>query len=412
MLSPPPPTPPFYPTCQTFARYIYPQTVSAKTKVVGESPNDGAIVPKRPLVVCDREAPIPLALDAKVAEKYASCPASDRPLGETGIFLLEGWKTYGRTGNNLLEFLHGLQYARDNALLPGVVAGSWAPRLITNMWMAVQDDPSNSSHSGERIDAVAEWAVAFERAFCVRMLAADNDLGRYREVVRMTTRELFLIYRLDDNFPELDEYIEYQGHILRTLYRSLNRGVGVNMQNQPVGDMCSVIEAIFGGEKGSAKYSVVHSRSMEGQATRLLGRIARNSGCDPTAALEMEPDYVKAILEPLGMLYHPILFISDHQRPEIFERLLADPDIGPSIRLVPQEFSWVGGDVTAAVMADVFIGNPASTFSGFIAKSRVALGYDAESTVMFRKKDKDGKWVDACDQNRCIFNTRIMNAMA
>ena len=124
----------------------------------------------------------------------------------------------------------------------------------------------------------------------------------------------------------------------------------------------------------------------------------------------MEPEYVRAILEPLGMLGSPILFITDNQRPEILERLLEDPDIGPNIQLIPPDASWIGGDITAALMADVFIGNPASTFSGFIAKSRVALGYH-DTTYMFRKKDDDGKWVDACSKI-CIYDRKIMHAMS
>jgi len=127
------------------------------------------------------------------------------------------------------------------------------------------------------------------------------------------------------------------------------------------------------------------------------------------AALDMEPEYVKAILEPLGMLKHPILFITDHQRPEILEKLLADPDIGPNIRLIPEGSSWVGGDITVALMSNVFIGNPASSFSGFIAKSRVALGYD--TNYLFRRKNQNGKWVDVCD-HRCIFDKKVMNAMS
>jgi hypothetical protein len=402
---------------QIFAGYNDPRTVSVKK--VGASPGpkkdfkaSSAIDLKRPLVVCDRKAPIPHKLDIEITEKYSSCSLSKAPPEETKILLWEGIKTFGRTGNNLVEFLHGLQYARDNELLAGIVTGSWATHLITNMWMAVQDDPSNSRHSPERIGAMAEWTAFFERAFCVRILAEDDNLEKYKDVVRMTTEEFFKIYRIDEHFPKLDEYIEYQGHILRTLYRSYNRGVGVNMRNQPVGDMCSVVEAIFGSNRDSAVYSVVHSRSLEGEpGMRLLGRIAKRSGCDPMAALDMEPDYIKAILEPLGMLKHPILFITDNQRPEILEKLLEDPDIGPNIHLVPETSSWIGGDITVALMADVFIGNPASTFSGFIAKSRLALGYDAGSTYLFRKKNKVGKWVDACD-HRCIFDSEIMNAMA
>ena len=412
-----PPPPPSVRRQVFLARYDDPRTVSGKENKEKEEVGAIAVAAAaaRPLVVCDRTAPIPPELDAAISEKYAPCPVPpDRPPGETSVLLWEGVETFGRTGNNLIEFMHGLQYARDNDLLPGVMAGSWAPELITDMWMAIMDDPSNSRHSPERERAVAEWAADFEEAFCARVLTQDDDLGRYGDVVRMTTKDFFLVYRTDPNFPSLDDYAEYQCHVLRTLYRRINRGAGVNTRNRPARDMCSVVEAAFGGGggMGRARYSVVHSRSLEGEpGERLLGRIARNSGCDPTAALEMEPEYVRAILEPLGMLGSPILFITDNQRPEILERLLADPEIGPSVRTIPPGASWMGGDVTAAVMADVFIGNPASTFSGFIAKSRAALGYDAGSTYMFRKRNKAGKWVDACD-HRCIFDTKIMNAMA
>jgi len=261
------------------------------------------------------------------------------------------------------------------------------------MWMAVQDD-------------IGVWRQFVEQSLCVRILAEEDDLDRYKHVKIMDGRELFMYQSKE----KIRDKIEYLGHILRTLYRSYNNGIGFTIERLPVQNMCSVLDAIFGSEQGSAAYSVVHSRSLEGEpGMRLLGRIAHDSGCDPTAALDMEPDYVKAILEPLGMLKHPILFITDNQRPEILEKLLEDPDIGPNIHLIPSDASWIGGDITAALMADVFIGNPASTFSGFIAKSRLALGY--ETTYMFRKKDKDGKWVDACS-SICIFDKRIMHAMS
>ena len=140
----------------------------------------------------------------------------------------------------------------------------------------------------------------------------------------------------------------------------------------------------------------------------MLARIAEGTGCDPIAALEMEPEYIKAILEPIGMLDHPIIFITDHQRPDILDRLLEDPDIGQNIHLAPDDASWVGGDMTIALMADVFIGNPASTFSGFIVKSRMALGY--EKNYLFRRKTAQGKWIDVCG-SFCIFNNLKMHAM-
>jgi hypothetical protein len=114
----------------------------------------------------------------------------------------------------------------------------------------------------------------------------------------------------------------------------------------------------------------------------------------------MEPEYVKAILEPTGMLNYPIVFMTDHQRPDILERLLADPDIGSDIILIPSEATWIGGDITLATMANVFIGNPASSLSAFIVKSRKTLGYN--NNCLFMNKAENGTWVETCDHH-CVF---------
>ena len=363
-----------------------------------------------PLSVCDRMAPIPHEEDMRITQKYNSeCAMSIGRPENTTLLLLEGIKTFGRTGNNLIEFLHALQYARDYGHVVGIMQGSWPQHMITDMWMAVQYEPDGSNKNlAERAKAVAEWTTYFEQVFCAKILRTYSDLDQYKEVIRMDTKDLFIFHH-DYHVSSFDEYVEYQTHIIRTLFRSYNRGIGVNMRNEPVGNMCSVLDAMFGDEKYSAMYSVIHSRTLETAGEFLLGVIAEGSGCDPKAALDMTPEYIKAILEPIGLLELPILFITDHQRPEILEKLMADPDIGPKIHLVPDEASWVGGDMTVAMLSTVFIGNPASTFSGFIAKSRLALGY--EHSYLFRKKDENGNWVDVCAPN-CIFNKSVMHTMA
>eukprot|EP00581_Thalassiosira_minuscula_P013980 CAMPEP_0183716296 /NCGR_PEP_ID=MMETSP0737-20130205/10264_1 /TAXON_ID=385413 /ORGANISM="Thalassiosira miniscula, Strain CCMP1093" /LENGTH=427 /DNA_ID=CAMNT_0025945547 /DNA_START=84 /DNA_END=1367 /DNA_ORIENTATION=+ len=347
-----------------------------------------------PIRICDRDAPIPYDLDILMHERYGRCPLLDRPPERTTILLLEGVETFGRTGNNLIEFFHSLQYARDQDVVVGIMAGSWPTHLLTPMWMAIQNDDGGA------------WQMLLEKAFCVKFIDSYSEVEKYDEVLRLDTRTLFTYKQ----YGPLNKYIEFQAHVLRHLWRSYNTGVGVDMRGRPVRDMCSVIDALFGRKKSSTKYSVIHSRSLEGYpGILLLGKIAARSGCDPLAALNMDPEYVKAILKPLGMLDHPILFLTDHQKPEILERLLADPEIGPNIHLAPEESSWVGGDITAALMADAFIGNPASTFSGFIAKSRIALGYD--TNYLFRKKKFNGEWVNTLDF-RYIFDHNIVNAMA
>jgi len=378
------------------------------------NPEDTAAVSNiPPLSVCERLAPISHEKDLQILSKYKSqCTANkSKTPQDTSLLLLEGVKTYGRTGNNLIEFLHAMQYAKDYGHTVAIKHGSWPiQRLITDMWMSVQDDV-RSRHSSERQEKMKEWYTFFEEQFCVQMISPEYDLSIYKDVIRMDTKDLFM-FQHDNSISNFDEYVEYQGYLIRTLFRHYNKGYGVNLRNQPVKDMCSVLDTMFvNQDMNTIKYSVIHSRSLEGEPGKfLLGRIAEFSGCDDQAALDMTPEYIKSILTETDMLNHPIIFITDGQRPEILERLLADPDIGPQIHLIPEETSWVGGDITIAITSTVFIGNPASTFSGFIAKSRVALGFD--KSYLFRKKDGDtGKWTDVCGRN-CIYNKAIMRSMS
>ena len=374
------------------------------------TPTKDTQVNLEPLSVCGRISPIPHEEDTRIKKKYASECSNNGPPEETSILLLEGIVTHGRTGNNLIEFLHALQYAKDYGLIVGIMKDSWSIRLITDMWMAVQDD---SRRSPKQQKTISEWKSFFEEELCVKIINSEDDLDQYQEIIGMETKDLFRLQH-DYHISSLDEYVEFQSHTIRTLFRSYN-GYGVNMRNQTLSYMCSVLDAVFGSDKDTAKYSVIHSRSFfrehEGRPGKsILGRIAKFSGCDNKAALDMEPDYIKSILEESNMLDHPIIFISDHQRPEILQKLLADRDIGPYIQLIPDEASWIGGDLTVAITSTVFIGNPASTFSGFIAKSRIALEYG--NSYLFRKKnEEDGKWVDVCNRN-CIFNTTVMHSMA
>lgn len=343
----------------------------------------------QPLSVCDRNADVGSPEDFASLQKYAQCPeiTTERP-----ILLLAGLKTHGRTGNNLIEFLHAIQEARDMDYQLGILYPSWATSVLLTMWMAIDSD---------------DWETQFEQAFCVKIFYDEEELRDFTTVLRQDTKELFF-YRT--NLP-LKDYVASQEYSIQTLFRNYNTGEGRDIWGSQVKDMCSGINAIFGEEeRGKAMYSVIHSRTLEGEpGFRLLGTVARRSGCDPVAALEMKPDYIKAILEPLGMMKYPIVFITDDENPEVLERLLADPEIGPMIRTVPEEACWIGGDLTLGIMSNVFIGNPASTFTGFIAKSRLALGFG--HNYLFRAKDVRGRWMDVCRED-CIFDWKVMHVQA
>lgn len=290
-----------------------------------------------PLRVCNRPAEVGSTEDLTRLQKYGQCPdiTADNP-----ILLLEGTQAHGRTGNNLIEFLHAIQMARDQDYQLGVMAYSWATEKLMKYWFEIQPETE------------AEWTSEFERAFCVKMFYTPAALEGW-DIVHQDTKELFY-YRSETS---LAEYIDSQNYSIRTLFRHYNTGVGRDRRGYSVQDMCSGINAMFGEDRQSAIYSVIHSRTLEGDpGFRLLANVARKAGCDKVAALEMRPDYIKSILEPLGMMNYPIVFITDGQNPEVLERLMADPEIGPLIHPVPNEACWIGGDLTLAVMSNVFIG--------------------------------------------------------
>jgi len=343
----------------------------------------------QPLAICDRNADVGSVEDFAAMQKYAQCSdiTKDKP-----ILLLEGTKVHGRTGNNLLEFLHAIQEARDMNISLGVMRQSWAMNVLLKMWMAIDSD---------------DWQAQFEQTFCVKIFKHEKELEGWN-VVDRDTKELFW-YKSE--IP-LEDYVASQEYSLRALLRNYNTGDGKDASGVPVQDMCSGINAIFGeDQRSSAMYSVIHSRSLEGEpGYRMLRILSKRSGCDRAAALEMEPDYIKSILEPLGMMEYPIVFITDGQNPVVLERLLSDPDLGPMIRTVPEEACWIGGDLTLAIMSNAFIGNPASIFTGFVAKSRLALGFG--HNYLFRARDKDsGEWKTVCGDH-CIFDKSIMNVMS
>ena len=118
------------------------------------------------------------------------------------------------SGNNLIEFLHALQYAKDYGRVVGIMRGSWPTRLITEMWMAVQGPENLSRHSQERTNSIVEWSANFEKAFCVKIIQSYDDLDEYKEVIQMDTKELFKLEH-DLSIGGFDDYVKFQSHNIR-----------------------------------------------------------------------------------------------------------------------------------------------------------------------------------------------------
>ena len=333
------------------------------------------------------EADFLAALQPDLPAEQRICPGFTK---EKPVLMIDQSARYGRTGNRLVSLFHAIQQAHDEDLQVGISTRCWATSLISEMWFATPDEIG--------------WKELIEKTLCVKLFDNDPTSEGY-EVIHTDGKELFWY----TSPTRLSDYMTLQQSVLRSLWANYNTGEGSGMHGK-TRDMCSGIDALFSPTgRADAVYSVIHSRYLEGEpGRRLLGTIARKSGCDKTAALTLDPIYVKGILEPLGMLNYPIVVIHDGENEQVINRLKEDPDIGPMIRLVPSEASWIGGDITLGVMADVFIGNPASTFSTFIARTRLSLGKG--HSELFKQRDGNGGWRTVCGDH-CVFDQTILGKM-
>jgi hypothetical protein len=364
-----------------------------------------------PFSICGRETKIGSSEDIALLWRYYGqddqygqsqknntiCPGGS----SKNMLLLKGnGEIYGRTGNNLQSFLNALYYARDNNVQLGIMADSWVFDMLQQMWWV-------------SIDKEDKWKEKFETAFCVKIFINPHEVEGYNlslskfENNWAFTKELFFYQQ--EISKSLYDYMAFQSIYLQTLFRNYNNGQGTTIKGDPVQDMCSGIDAVFGRKSNAAIYSVIHQRSLEHYGEHLLKSVAKQAGCHPSAALHMEPNYVKSILQPLGMLKYPVVLITDGQDLSVVMRLMNDPEI--DLHLVPKNASWIGGDITLAIMSSVFIGNPASTFSTFIVKSRLALGLG--HSYLFRAMNKDNEWYTVCGDT-CVYeihNCRFWNGV-
>lgn len=336
------------------------------------------LAPSKEFVMCGREAKFhPTSWPRQ--QKYHTCPEYSK---QKLPLVVTGKKGYGGSGNRLKAFLNAVQYARDKKAPLVVMSNSWAIKAVTSRFFV----------TGDR-----EWQSRMERSLCLRIATAKP---------RRTRRHLspYQLFHYKSTAPT-EEYVASQLQIIRTLLRHHNTGMEHEAPDRVVrggdgSDTCSGIDALFATDgagdrerqRREARYSVVHLRSFEGNGKKILAKAAKTRGCDPAAAQEMRPEYVKSILAPLGMLQHPVIVVSDHEKGSkpVLARLLRDPDIGPMVQEVPTEARWFGGDMTLAVMANVFIGHPSSTMSSFIARSRAAIGLG--NSYLCLAKDEGDEW--------------------
>jgi len=154
------------------------------------------------------------------------------------------------------------------------------------------------------------------------------------------------------------------------------------------------------------QYVVIHSRWLEGECERRVGKLLPNDECF------MTPSYIKTLLG--GKIDKPIVLIGDGQNKDVVQNLKNDADIGPAL-IVAEEIAPAGvkipqptSDMTIAIMSDAFIGTRVSSFAVIVGMFRVARGADPATNFVYTSPNDDGEWTTEicedclylCDENQ------------
>lgn len=343
--------------------------------------------------MCERPTPLFEFMDDPTA-KFSSQKHPKR----SKLLLLKDSQTSEVADWNAL--FHAFDYAHYNDMDLGLTMDSWAMKTIHKMFM---QDFYSSILNGKAATA-ATAAELMETELGVRIITDENQIKSLYEVVESGSPQDLLNYQ-----PALfilndwKEVMEYHIYILQRLFRHYNRGNGFDINRNDLEEMsltpqaCSTLHFLFGDSK--MPYVVIHAKDADPGA----GDVA------PLGSLTTS-QYMHSVLKEIGMYEYPIVLISDESTASqmVEEELKMDPNIAKNLRIIYSRTDLTGPEVMVGILGSVFIGSPASSTSGFIARSRYALGYRG-STFMFNKATLM-QWKDECKDD-CVFHPRIMQKL-
>jgi len=312
-------------------------------------------------------------------------------------------KVHGRTGNQIRGFFHAFDYARDRGG-PLVMHGTGFPMDTTLRKLYLGLEPKDLEELG--------------------LLLYDDVEEKYRsKMYLLGTRWARDYVSKNAEYTQFDS-IQHRHYIIQKLYRMTAREMELHPDSPGTADVCASFHAFFGKDgRGvtdeellknigitkqiTPRYTIIHSRSFEGK--QFLEEAHRHYGVDARASIDYPPDLITTILTPLGMTNNSILMITDGQNTDVIDRLSSDPATGPYFQVVPQAVSTMAGDIMLAILSDVFIGNPASSFSQYIAMVRYALGFK-HNYLYVRRDEINRKWETYCDDESCFYYLHDLEA--
>ncbi|KAL7536942.1 LOW QUALITY PROTEIN: hypothetical protein ACHAXR_007491 [Thalassiosira sp. AJA248-18] len=185
----------------------------------------------------------------------------------------------------------------------------------------------------------------------------------------------------------------------------------VHPESSGAAAMCSSLHAFFGKGDGRGnmlkelgmknitnKYTVIHARSLEEFGDSFMKKAHELFGVD-IRRVSRRPNKLDHH-SLVGMNSSSILLVTDTKNSRVVDQLSSDAAIGPIFQEVPPKH-WTG-DMMLAILSDVFVGNPVSTFSQYVVQARYALGI--KNSYLFARRDGD-EWETFCNVKKNAFIT-------
>ena len=280
---------------------------------------------------------------------------------------------FGQTGNNIREFFHAMDLAYESGselvVHPsGFPVDTTLKRLFSSdidgqLLNSIGATMFNPSHN------YAEWKV----------ILSDGLFHRRTKLKK-------------------SQIANHRRFVLQRLYRHLGSRIA---NSSDVRDHFCLARQTFA--EGSRRRSVViHSRNhfyrcLDGSKFEI----------DEESARLLPPEFVVNLIEQTNLTVSNSSILMIHDGSEMArnssERLASDPTTSRFYQRIPHAGGNPESDMMLAILSDMFIGNPSSTFAWYIAEVRQALGLGPSRLFYKRDNSSNVAWTESCTGEACLY---------
>lgn len=281
---------------------------------------------------------------------------------------------FGETGNNIREFFHAMDLAHESGSELVVHPSGFPVDTLKRLF--------SSDIDGKLLNSIG-----------VTMFNPSHD---YAEMKVVFSTGLFSQRK---KHMRQSQIANHRRFVLQRLYRHLGGRIA---NSSDVRDhFCSARQTLADGSR--RRSVVIHSRSHFYRCLNLKFEI------DEESARTLPPEFVVNLIEQTNLTVSNsnILMIHDGSEAAMnsSERLASDPATSRFYQSIPHAGGNPESDMLLAILSDLFIGNPSSTFAWYIAQVRHALGLGPSRLFYKRDNRSNGNvaWAESCTGETCLY---------